>query len=380
MKREDVKRELHFPPPASRPPSPVPLISTRCSLLSKNIWKQQAFNCIERLGVVRALQKPGGHSSQSLYVLAYHRVIEPDDPIPGMDLVNATPAQFEAQMQLLAREYHPVTAEDVLNAFDRGTPLPRDAVLVTVDDGYRDFQDTIFPIASRYGIHPVLFVPTQFVGQGSFWWDRLPRALTRARVLEIHTPVGRFSLHTATGQTQALARLSDYVRTQPYEQARQWVEDLCSEIAPDLPDSGRATLDWGELRALARAGVDIASHTHSHPILSHVSLEQARREIRLSQDLIAREIGRVLPIFAFPDGRPYAMSQALLPVLRSEGFRLAFTRVEGRARLDRDEPLQLPRLRVSRRMSLAQFHLHLTPFYAMWKSRHSGLRDVRRNE
>ncbi|MFH1634623.1 MAG: polysaccharide deacetylase family protein [Chloroflexota bacterium] len=319
------------------------------------------------------LQKPGRNGGQSLYVLAYHRVIEPDSQMPGLDMVSATPAQFDAQMQLLAREYHPVTAEDVLNAFDRGTPLPRYAVLVTVDDGYRDFQDTIFPIASRYGIRPVLFVPTQFMGQGYFWWDRLPLALSSARVNEIDTPVGRFSLRTATGQTQALARLSDYVRVQPFEQARQWVEDLCNEIAPDLPDSGHATLDWGELRALARAGVDIASHTHSHPILSHVSLEQARREIRLSQDLIAREIGRVLPIFAFPDGRHHAMNQALLPVLQSEGFRLAFTRIEGRARLDRDEPLQLPRLGVSLPMSLAQFHLHLTPLYDIWKNRRLGL-------
>ena len=76
-------------------------------------------------------------------------------------------------MRLVANKYRPVSAEQVLEAIRGDSPLPKDAVLVTVDDGYRSFQEVIFPICSRYGIQPLLFQPTAYVGTGTFWFDKV---------------------------------------------------------------------------------------------------------------------------------------------------------------------------------------------------------------
>lgn len=324
---------------------------------------------MEQNSFVRKAQNFDWASDQTVYVLAYHRVTdEVAMPLEGLDLVSATPQQFDAQMHLLSQEYNPVTAEKIIIAMDGGKPLPRNAVLITVDDGYRDFKEYIIPITQKYGIRPVLFVPTMFVGKGNFWWDLVPRALNNATVAAVDTPLGHIPLSSKEERYRAWNMISNHLRIEPFGTAMKWVDKFCREIAPNMNEIENETLNWEELREVSRLGADIASHTHSHPILSHIPLDQVRNELRISQDLINQNIGRVLPIFAFPDGRAFAMSKELIPVLRSEGFKLAFTKVGGRANLNKDEPLQLPRIDVYRGLSLAQFHIHLTQIYHFWKS------------
>src|SRR3546814_18378451 len=83
-----------------------------------------------------ALQTVRGLFRRDLRVLAYHRVrgLDPSfafDP----ELVSASPADFRSQMQHLRDRFHPVSCREIVAALDGGLALPRDAVLVTFDDG-----------------------------------------------------------------------------------------------------------------------------------------------------------------------------------------------------------------------------------------------------
>jgi peptidoglycan/xylan/chitin deacetylase (PgdA/CDA1 family) len=314
-------------------------------------------------------QRIGTEDGEPVYVLAYHRVDElTRQPLLDPSLISATPSLFEQEMELIAREYHPISAEEMVDAVERGTRLPHDAVLVTVDDGYRDFKEVIFPAAHSHGIRPVLFVATAYVGQGTFWWDLLYRVVQFTGGPQLESPVGTLPVATLGEKKRALDKLRAHMKEIPADQALREIEQLKANLPADIAEHDHATLDWEELRALSRAGATIAAHTHTHPILSKISLEQAREEICRSQDLIAREIGHALPLFAFPDGKPQAFDRHLIQILQEENFTLVFTMVEGRARLKHDNLLCLPRLGMSARMSLAQFHFHLTPAYSYWKS------------
>ena len=327
--------------------------------------KNFMLNIAEQANILRLTQFPRHEAGNHLIVLAYHRVAEVDSPLSNRlyDLVSATPRQFDEQMRLLSTCFHPVLAEDVLNALNGGKALPAQAVLVTVDDGYRDFKETIFPITQKYGIYPVLFVPTAYVGDGIFWWDRLFNAITNTNLHQIDTFLGQFSLDGKEAKHIAFDALANHVRMQPFEKALAEIEQLCDSVTSDGNQNIPYTLNWDELRILSKAGATIAPHTHTHPILTHIPIEKARDEVRVSMDLIKQQIGRPLPLFAYPDGRDHAVSKDLAPMLKEEGIEMAFTMSDRISRLKQDDLQLFPRL-TPYSVSLPQFHLRLTAFRA----------------
>ena len=322
-----------------------------------------AFNLAEQSGFLRLLQHSRRNETNSLYVLNYHRVDEVNHrPWLNPGLISTTPGEFEKQIRLVASYYQPVTVQEVLRAACGEVTLPSQAVLVTVDDGYLDFKEVIFPTAQRYGIFPVLFVATAFVGQGNFWWDQLYRIIYQSKIKEINTPLGLFSVRSEDEKKRTFQRLSQLIKSTPFEKAMDYLNQWLA-TAVNIENEKRATLNWDELRNLSHLGAVIASHTHNHPILSQVSPEQARKEIRNSQHLIQKEIGNSYPIFAYPNGPLDSFNPAVEKILIEEGFKMAFTTQEGFARIGKDDHYQLRRIGIWSKTTLSIFHYHLTPFY-----------------
>lgn len=325
------------------------------------------YRVAEKAGLIHLCQAANPYRNY-LYVLVYHRV-DATEHRPWLDptLINASPRQFAEQMHLVAQSYHPVSIEEVLEAADGGKPLPRHAVLVTVDDGYLDFAEVIHPILKSEGIRPVLFVPTGFVGEGHFWWDRLYQAIWFSRENRLSTPLGVVDLCSEAEKEHARAQLRMSLRELPFDEMLAAIDAITDAARPELPADGRSTLDWDELRRLARDGVTVAAHTCHHPLLSRLTLEKSRAEVRQSQQAIATQIGQALPVFALPDGKPETFTPEVLDILRTEGFKLVVTTVEGSGTLSEHRNLCFPRLGIWQRLSLPGFHFHLTHTYSYLK-------------
>ena len=92
-------------------------------------------------------------------VLTYHRFGHiPKDPFC------ITPEDFEAHVALLAKERRAVSLEDV-KRFVRGqADLPRNACLITMDDGFVSMLDVAFPILQRHSVPSVAFVTSSMMG------------------------------------------------------------------------------------------------------------------------------------------------------------------------------------------------------------------------
>lgn len=329
----------------------------------KKRLKHGLFDLAQHLNVFPLLKRRHKVRGQAVYILTYHRVDVADDK-PWLDPahISASPEMFEAHMRLISNKYHPVTMEDVLTAAQNGKPLPENAVLVTVDDGYLDFEEIIYPIARQYGVQPTLFIPTAYVGRACFfWWDKLYQAVFYARESTLKTPIGLLAVKTPEEKRKAVSRLARYVKSRPAGIAQELVETLYarsqSPFAPRV-----CTLSWETLHSLSQSGVAIAAHTHTHRVLTRVSTAQARKEIRISQKMIARHVEHTLPVFAYPDGKQDAFNAAVQEALRMEGIQLAFTMMDEGADFTRHNPLLLPRIGIWSRMTLAQLHWRLTRY------------------
>jgi peptidoglycan/xylan/chitin deacetylase (PgdA/CDA1 family) len=63
-----------------------------------------------------------------------------------------------------------------------------------------------------------------------------------------------------------------------------------------------ATMNWNELRAVAERGIEIGSHTLTHPHLPELSDAELARELRESRSQLEDELGRPCRYLAYPYG------------------------------------------------------------------------------
>jgi len=294
-----------------------------------------------------------------LRVLTYHRVAEPEAaPHLHPRLISATPAGFEEQVRFLAANYTVISMQEALDAWEAGRRLPRRSVLLTFDDGYRDFAEVAWPILKRYQLPATLFVATAYPSepQKGFWWDRVHQAFSNTTRAELYdTPLGTLSLTSSQARRASLRRTEDYVKTLRHSAAMAFVDQVCNELGGNQSQETNV-LDWDQLRALAHQGVALGAHTRTHPLLTQLPPAEAAEEICGSQEDLGREIGRVLPIFCYPDG---AHSDSVVEVLREAGFKLAFTTEDGQNKPNSTDPLRLRRTNITPRTTLPIFRLRL---------------------
>jgi len=205
-------------------------------------WRQPAPHVAARFlpdGGEVAKGSPQRTDTYELPILMYHSVA-PDGP-PALARYRVSPAAFEAQLAYLREAgFRGVTPEEWRRAKQRWEPLPGRAVMLTFDDGYRDFADHAWPLLKRYGFGALVFLPTDHVG-GTSRWDA-----ARGGALEL--------------------------------------------------------LDWETVRRLRDEGVEFGSHSASHALLAAASPAEVVREAAGSRAALCRELGAPPAAFAYPHG------------------------------------------------------------------------------
>ncbi len=308
---------------------------------------------------VALLERIDSERPNLLRVLTYHRVDEPDaHPELSPTLNSATPQGFAQQMAYLASQCRVVSMAEVLRFYARGESLPPRAVLVTFDDAYCDFQEYAWPILKRLQLPVTLFVPTAFPDhlERTFWWDRLYQAVNSTAERSLDAPSGQLPLTTAHERSRAFRQLRTVVKSLPHEEAMVWVDEVCYRLGSS--GGKHPVLGWDALRRLAREGVTLGAHSQTHPMMNRIPVEAMRAEALGALRDLEREIGIVLPVFAYPSG---GFNEAVVQALREAGIRLAFTTVRGINMLPAADPLRLRRINIGRRASLAAMRAQLLP-------------------
>jgi peptidoglycan/xylan/chitin deacetylase (PgdA/CDA1 family) len=263
-----------------------------------------------------------GRSRPAFQVLTYHRVNDDADPF-----FPALPTRvFEQHMAYVSRAYRVLTVEDLVERMGRGD-LPRHAIAITFDDGYRDTLTHAAPILARLGLPATVFLATGFIGTGEIpWVDRVALALKRTEMRSMVSPWGEaVGLAEAADRVRALELTLRYLKQLPDESRREVVEILLERLAvPDEAGAG-SMLSWEDVRALRKIGFSIGAHTVEHPILSRIDGARAWAEIVGSRDSIAAECGDVPRAFAYPNGRTEDYTAAVVDLVRRAGFTCAVT-------------------------------------------------------
>jgi peptidoglycan/xylan/chitin deacetylase (PgdA/CDA1 family) len=150
-------------------------------------------------------------------VLMYHKVDPNTPPGPVGRSLTLEPAVFGAQLAWLRKHgIRTMTMNDLADALGRGEH-PRNAVVLTFDDGYNDAADVVTPLLRKYGARASFYISAGFAGDGRHASWRKLQAM-HAAGMEIgchgtrHLDLSRVGNVAATREvTACIAALSRYV-------------------------------------------------------------------------------------------------------------------------------------------------------------------------
>ncbi len=336
--------------------------------VAKNLAKaglSYTLDITERFGLIRLLERLDIQKPDLLRVLTYHRIDElGSNPDLDSSLISATPEVFSQQMDFVAANYDVMSLSDLLEARETGRRIPPRALMITFDDAYRDFAVHAWPVLKKRALPVTLFVPTGFPDspRHTFWWERLHYALDSTTSIDpLNTPFGQITLTTRSSRRRGLKRLKEFVKSLPHERAMCWVDEFCHQLGASRPCP--AVLSWADIRKLSSEGVTVGAHTQTHPLLTRVSLQDARNEVVASLRDIRREIGpAVVPVLAYPSGE---RNLEIVSMLKYEGVSVAFTTKFGINDMKSADLLQLRRINVSRNTGPGLFRTRLVSSLAL---------------
>jgi peptidoglycan/xylan/chitin deacetylase (PgdA/CDA1 family) len=207
-------------------------------------------------------------------------------------------------MELLASCCNVLHLIDAVRALREGALPPR-AVCVTFDDGYADNAEVALPVLQRYGIPATFFIATGFLDGGRMFNDTVIEAIRACRAREVDLSDLGFGVHPiddSVAKARAVNAVLDQVKyLDPIarDAAVSAIAERCGAVLPD-----DLMMSSEQVRALVAAGMHVGGHTVSHPILARIDEVSATREIEDGRRQLAAITGTLVPLFAYPNGKP----------------------------------------------------------------------------
>jgi peptidoglycan/xylan/chitin deacetylase (PgdA/CDA1 family) len=285
-------------------------------------------------------------------ILTYHRVTElTRDP----QLLAVAPSRFSEHLELLRREWHPIGLRDLAKAIAAGR-VPRRAVCVTLDDGYRDNLINAKPLLERADIPATVFIASGALDDDAVALsDEIETLLLGASAPPAHVRVTvdnveqEWTLGTYTASQEARDRGWNVLdpqdpspRHSAYRVLHAQLHRLgaaarrsalaASREALGIPakPSSRRMLTAQEVAALAAGGsIEIGAHSVNHPKLRFLSDAEQDREIRESKRRLESIVGAAVTSFAYPYGTREDYDERTVALVRKAGFELACSNFEG---------------------------------------------------
>ena len=162
--------------------------------------------------------------------------------------------------------YSAITLREFVAGMGNGNSLPERVVVLTFDDGFKNFYTEAFPILNDHGFRATVFLVTDFCGKHNDWAGN----------------------------------------------------------PPELPRS--EILNWSEVRELSEKGVEFGSHTRTHPDLTRTSDAAMEDEIVNSKSALDDALGSETASFAYPFGRINDAAKRMV----ADNFKAAVSTVLGK--------------------------------------------------
>lgn len=184
-------------------------------------------------------------------ILIYHSVRPMSEKLTkSQKAFDVDTIMFEKQIKyLLDNNYKIISMDELSKHYQNNAPLPKNAVIMNFDDGWKNQYIYAYPILKKYGVTATFFIYT------------------------------------------------------------------------DKISVGHSFMNWDEIMDLQNNGMQIESHSISHPILTRIHNDDTLlNEISQSKKILEQKLNKPIKIFAYPYGM---YDDKSINIVKSSGYLLA---------------------------------------------------------
>jgi len=310
-------------------------------------WIKRSLIATRALDVIHRLQRT------RVAVLMYHSVMEePERHATTLGNIIISAKNFRRQMEVLARDYNPLSLNDALQFIQGHKQLPAKPVVVTFDDGYRDNAEVAAPILNQLDIPGVFYVTVSSIDRA------MPPWVAKLRYAFSTTGKGAwggfngdvYPLATSGGRERAFTIALEHCACLTGRIQEGFVAEVERELETGaMPEESQLMMTWQQTRKLIDEGHIVGSHTMSHPNLAHVQDDlELRSELEESKRRLEQKLDSPVIHFSYPCPvlQPH-WSARTVELCRQLGYSTAVTTDPG-AVSEGDDPLTMHRVRPTR--------------------------------
>lgn len=189
-----------------------------------------------------------------------------------------------------------LTQNDVITIAKQNKPFPRNAVVITLDDGWKGNIENVAAVAAKYKIPVAIFISTEPVQNGVYWWS-----------------------YIEAGNKHKLINTSvEFYKTLPNEQRLTEVKKISDKVVLE-----REAMTVDQVKEVAAQDfITIGAHTVNHPILTQCSYEDVYYELNESKETLEKWIAKPAYSFAYPNGSYGARE---VEILKELNYDIAYT-------------------------------------------------------
>lgn len=221
-----------------------------------------------------------------------------------------SPAVFESVVKWHVKHHYRFIGLNELDALIQSKQQPKERLaFVSFDDGWKNNVD-LLPLCEQYQIPITIFIATEAIDSGNFWWEYVTKRYDRNTMLEF--------------------------KKKPQDIFVSDLEAIKSQVQLE-----RSALTLQQLNELNKHPlVSLQSHTVNHFVLTNTTDEQLEYELTTSKLQLENITGKNITWFSYPNGN---VTEREIQALRKTGYRYAFTTQAFEFNAETVNPYLIPR-------------------------------------
>ena len=257
-------------------------------------------------------------------VLMYHSIDDTGSTI------SISPQMFRKHLQYLKNQgFESVSLQEYFNTPPSETT---NKILITFDDGYQNLLSHALPILKEFSYQGVVFLVTDCVGKYPEW-------LIRDQKIILDKIVNQWTLSE---------------------------KDKAAELQKLDNISKFKLLSWDEILEMKKEGIEFQSHSHTHPFVSEISIDEARFELEQSKSTMEFNLNQTVDAFCYPYTDYH--NPDIIGLLQSLKYRGAFIGDQLTDEKKKRADYLIPRIPLFEESSLFDLAFSLSPGYRWYKA------------